>query len=64
MARYKTSLDSSLSELAIITTGRVWSSEFEWEHHAPLAIKAGIKKEHVDIISKAERPIFENEIDK
>ena len=62
-ARYKTSLDSSLSELAIITTGRVWSSEFEWEHHAPLAIKAGIKKEHVDIISKAKRPIFENEIE-
>ena len=43
-ARYKTSLDKSLSELAIITTGRVWSSEFEWEHHAPLAIEAGIKK--------------------
>ena len=41
-ARYGTSLDNSLSELAIITTGRVWSSKFEWEHHAPLAIKAGI----------------------
>ena len=60
-ARYKTSLDKSLSELAIITTGRVWSSEFEWEHHAPLAIHAGIKKEHVETIANAKRPIFENE---
>ena len=60
-ARYKTSLDKSLSELAIITTGRVWSSEFEWEHHAPLAIEAGIKKEYVETIANAKRPIFENE---
>ena len=33
--RYESSLPSRLSELAIITTGRCWSSEFEWEQHAP-----------------------------
>ena len=62
-ARYGTSLDNSLSELAIITTGRVWSSKFEWEHHAPLAIKAGIKEEYVNIIAKAKRPVFDNQIE-
>ena len=62
-ARYGTSLDNSLSELAIITTGRVWSSKFEWEHHAPLAIKAGINEEHVNIIAQAKRPIFDNQIE-
>ena len=46
-ARYGTSLSKSLSELAIITTGRVWSSAFEWEHHAPLAIEGGIDPHHV-----------------
>ena len=62
-ARYGTSLDNSLSELAIITTGRVWSSKFEWEHHAPLAIKAGINEEYVNTIAQAKRPIFENQIE-
>jgi 4-carboxymuconolactone decarboxylase len=57
-ARYGTSLSKGLSELAIITTGRVWSSAFEWEHHAPLAIEAGIDPQHVNIISTGQRPNF------
>ena len=57
-ARYGTSLSKGLSELAIITTGRVWSSAFEWEHHAPLAIEGGIDPHHVDIISQGKRPNF------
>ena len=59
-ARYGTSLHKSLSELAIIVTGRVWSSKFEWEHHAPLAIDAGIKEIYVNEISHAKRPKFED----
>jgi 4-carboxymuconolactone decarboxylase len=58
-ARYGTSLTQALSELAILTTGRVWSSEFEWEHHAPLAIEGGIDPKHVDTISLGKRPLFE-----
>ena len=57
-ARYGTSLSKGLSELAIITTGRVWSSAFEWEHHAPLAIEGGIDPHHVEIISQGKRPNF------
>ena len=57
-ARYGTSLSKGLSELAIITTGRVWSSAFEWEHHAPLAIEGGIDPKHVDTISIGQRPNF------
>ena len=57
-ARYETSLSKGLSELAIITTGRVWSSAFEWEHHAPLAIEGGIDPENVNIISMGQRPNF------
>ena len=59
-ARYGTSLSKGLSELAIITTGRVWSSAFEWEHHAPLAIEGGIDPENVNIISMGQRPNFTN----
>ena len=57
-ARYGTSLSKGLSELAIITTGRVWSSAFEWEHHVPLAIEGGIDPENVNIISMGQRPNF------
>ena len=57
-ARYGTSLSKGLSELAIITTGRVWSSAFEWEHHAPLAIEGGIDPENINIISMGQRPNF------
>lgn len=60
-ARYGTNLHKSLSELAIIVTGRVWSSKFEWEHHAPLAVDAGIREIYVNEISYAKRPKFENE---
>ena len=59
-ARYGTCLSKGLSELAIIVTGRVWSSEFEWEHHAPLAIEGGIDPKYVDTISLGKKPNFEN----
>ena len=59
-ARYESSLPPILSELVIIITGRCWSSKFEWEQHAPLAIKNGIKREYVEKIANAERPIFDD----
>ena len=58
--RYESSLSPALSELAIITTGRCWSSQFEWEQHAPLAEKNGIKKEYINKIANGIRPIFKN----
>ena len=58
--RYESSLPTALSELAIITTGRCWSSQFEWEQHAPLAEKNGIKIEYINKIANGIRPIFKN----
>jgi len=58
--RYESNLSTALSELAIITTGRCWSSEFEWEHHAPLAEKAGIDIKYINQIAIGKRPIFKN----
>ena len=59
-ARYDSNLKKKLSELAIITTGRCWSSEFEWEHHVPLAIKFGIDIKYIKKIELGMRPIFKN----
>ena len=57
--RYESNLPTRLSELAIITTGRCWSSEFEWGHHAPLAEEAGIHIDNINKIADAKRPLFE-----
>jgi len=55
-ARYETSLPVILSELAILITARIWSSGFEWAHHAPIAQKAGLAPEVIASICKGERP--------
>ena len=59
--RYETLLEPRLSELAIITVGRIWSSEYEWYAHKPIAIEAGISPAIVEAIRKGEPPVFEAE---
>ena len=54
--RYKSSIGNTLSELVIITTARSWSQDYEWSVHAPIALKAGIRKELVDAIADGRRP--------
>ena len=55
-ARYDSALPPALSELAILVTARIWSSGFEWSHHAPLAEQAGVAPEAVASIGCGERP--------
>lgn len=52
-ARYDSSLPPDLSELAILVTARIWGSGFEWAHHAPLALAAGLSSAAVDAIALA-----------
>src|SRR5438270_12993134 len=40
--RWKTALPHRLVELAILTTAREWSAQFEWYAHYPVAIKEGL----------------------
>ncbi len=40
--RWKTALPHPLVELAILTTAREWSVQFEWFAHYPIALKAGV----------------------
>ena len=47
----------SLIELAICITAREWSQDYEWLVHAPIAEKAGIKKEIVEAIQDGRRPV-------
>ena len=60
-ARYETSLSPIMSELAILVTARIWSSGFEWSHHAPIALAAGLEQHIVDALSYAKIPVFNDE---
>lgn len=56
--RYDTLLDSRLSELAILVTGRVFGSEYEWQIHKGHALKAGLAPEVIEAIRLNRRPEF------
>lgn len=62
--RYDSSLPTRLSELAILVTGRYWGAEFEWQHHKPIALDAGLDEGIVEAIRKGETPSFTNEDEK
>ncbi|CCF18326.1 conserved hypothetical protein; putative Carboxymuconolactone decarboxylase [Pseudorhizobium banfieldiae] len=58
--RYDTSLAPHLSELAILITGRVFSSEYEWQAHKGPALAAGIAPDIIDAIRTDNRPVFDD----
>ena len=58
-ARFDSSLSKDLSELAILVTARIWSSGFEWAHHAPIALAVGIPEDAIAAIGAAQRPVFD-----
>ena len=59
-ARYDSCLPPHLSELAILVTGRIWSSGFEWAHHAPIARDVGVPAAAVDAIARGRRVQFDD----
>ena len=62
--RYGTALPPILSELAILVTARIWSSGFEWSHHAPIAEAAGLDPAIIEAIGLARRPEFADTVQK
>jgi 4-carboxymuconolactone decarboxylase len=54
--RYRSALGTTLSELAILVTARSWTQDYEWNLHAPIAAKAGIRAETIAAIREGRRP--------
>ena len=54
--RYKSAIGNTLSELVILITARQWTQDYEWYVHAPIALRAGIKKDIIDAIADGRRP--------
>jgi 4-carboxymuconolactone decarboxylase len=57
-ARYKTSFEPRLSELAILVTARHWTSHFEWAIHSKIAEKAGVSPAVIAAIKAGKTPQF------
>ena len=58
--RYGTSLEPRLSELAILTTARIWDATFEWETHLPHALAGGVDSLVIESLSVDKLPNFTN----
>lgn len=56
--RFRTSLAKRLSELAILVTGRRWSSQVEWWVHARAAAEAGLAPEVIEAMRQGQAPSF------
>lgn len=56
--RYDSSLPPRLSELAILTLARLWSAEYEWYAHKPIALRAGVAQAVADAIRDGAPPPF------
>jgi 4-carboxymuconolactone decarboxylase len=54
--RYKTSLSPRQSEFAILTTARTWRAQYEWQAHAPMAEKAGVKAKTIRALKAGRYP--------
>jgi 4-carboxymuconolactone decarboxylase len=48
--RYRSALTPRLSEFAILITAAHWQQRFEWDIHAPIAVKAGVAQTVIDAI--------------
>lgn len=58
--RYDTTLDPVLSELAIMVTGKVFGSEYEWQIHKGHALKTGLGADVIEAIRVGQTPAFPN----
>ncbi|HJV25652.1 MAG TPA: carboxymuconolactone decarboxylase family protein [Aromatoleum sp.] len=54
--RFDGTLPERVRELAICVVARETGNQFEWQTHAPLAVKAGVAAEAIDALAAGRRP--------
>ena len=54
--RFNTQLGPNISEFIILLTARQWTQQFEWDSHAGIAARAGVKPEIIAAIADGRRP--------
>ena len=54
--RYQSAFPPHLSEFIILVASRLWSQQYEWSLHCPIALQAGVDPAIVEAIAEARRP--------
>jgi 4-carboxymuconolactone decarboxylase len=54
--RFRSSLEARISEFLMLIVSRVWTQQFEWSVHMPLALKAGVKPQTIETLAAGSRP--------
>ena len=54
--RYRSALPPRLSEFVILITAAHWHQSYEWDLHAPVAVKAGVAQATIDALAAGQRP--------
>jgi 4-carboxymuconolactone decarboxylase len=54
--RFRTSVPRRLNELAILIQARLWTAQYEWWAHYPLALKAGLSEAVAADLREGRRP--------
>lgn len=54
--RYQSAFPPHLSEFIILLASRLWSQQYEWSLHRPIALQVGIDQTVVDAIAEGRRP--------
>ncbi|MEE9275763.1 MAG: carboxymuconolactone decarboxylase family protein [bacterium] len=56
--RFRGLLPARLRELAVLITARFWTSQYEWNAHAPIAAKNGLGEDVISAVAERRRPDF------
>jgi 4-carboxymuconolactone decarboxylase len=56
--RYDSALSPALSELAILIVAHRWGCAYEWGHHRPIAIAAGVPEACLVALEQDQTPAF------
>jgi 4-carboxymuconolactone decarboxylase len=59
--RYRTGLSPKLSELAVLITAAHWGADYEFDVHAPEALKVGIAQSVIDALRNDKTPPLEDD---
>ena len=54
--RYQSAFPPHLSEFIILVASRLWSQQYEWSLHSPIALRAGVDPAIVEAIAEGRRP--------
>jgi 4-carboxymuconolactone decarboxylase len=58
--RYEKVLAPHLFEMVVLMVARRWDQAFEWAHHQPLALGAGLEPDVVQALGEGRRPVTDD----